>query len=315
MNLFKMHFFRMAQNLVMLVVLAVTVAVSASAREITLQDDRVLIAFDSKSGAITRLTDKASHWKIERRPELGVSFRLFAPLPGRRWNPVLGQKQVVAEIEKISRHEIELEWKNPVSENGGVLPMILTAHVTLTNGVLTFNLNVQNDSDLTVESIDYPYFGDFNAPSHDSTNLVAWTMKQGNVDDLGAEEIYPHFRNEKGYWGVFWPTKILEAEHSPCCLIQSPDSGIYIGAGATPEPYRLQYVFEQHPGLLSVVTGLVPPEDEIGGQTVHLEFRLCHLVFQQPHTIVKLTPVVLSCYRGDRHAGSALYKQWHSTSQ
>jgi hypothetical protein len=315
MNLFKMQFFRMAQNLVVPVILAMTAVVSASAREITLQDDHVLVAFDAKSGAITRLEDKATHWKIERRPELGVSFRLFAPLPERRWNPVLGQKQVVAEIKKVSNHEIHLQWKNLNSENGGVLPMTLTADVTLTNGVLTFNLNVQNDSALTVETIDYPYFGDFNPPSRDSANVVALTMKQGNVDDLGSDEIYPHFHNEKGYWGVFWPTKILEADHSPCCLIQTPDEGLYVGAGTAPVPYRLQYVFEQHPGLISNVTGLVPPEDEIGGQTVHLEFRLCHLVFQQPHTIVKLAPIVLSCYRGDRHVGSDLYKQLHSTSQ
>jgi hypothetical protein len=123
--------------------------------EITLQDDRICVAFDSGSGALTRLEDKATHWIIERRPELGVSFRLFAPLPERRWNPVLGQKQSAAEVKKVSAYKIRLQWKNLISENGGILPMTLTADVTLTNGVLTFNATLKNDSALTVETIDY----------------------------------------------------------------------------------------------------------------------------------------------------------------
>ena len=277
------------------------------AREITLEDHAVLVAFDSHSGALTRLEDKPTHWNIERRPKLGVSFRLFAPLPDRRWNPVLGAKQTATEVKKLSDHEIRLQWKNLVSESGGVLPLMLTADVTLTNGVLTFTATLENNSALTVETIDYPYFGDLCPPSRESTNMAIWTMPHTNSDGLVSDEIYPHFHNEKGYWGVFWPTKMLEPTNGHFCLIQAPGKGVYVEVDAT--AYRLQYTFEQHPGLMSSITEMVPPADEISGIPVHLEFRACHFIFQKPHSTMNLVPVIVRCYQGDQHAGSDLYRQ------
>ncbi len=290
------------------------VAQPVIAKEIVLEDRSLLIAFDSQSGALTRLEDKTSGWAIERRPRLGISFRMFAPLPERRWNPILGPKQQAIEVKKISEHDIHLQWKNVVSENGGILPISLTANVTLTNGVLTFNATLENDSALTVETIDYPYFGDFNSSSRESTNMMAvWTMQRSNVDHLTPNEIYPHFRNEKGYWGVFWPTKILDANLSPFCLIQSPDKGVYVGVDAARSPYSLRYTFEQHPGVLSGINSLVPSEDVIDGKPVHLEFRVCHLIFEKPHSTIKLVPIIARCYQGDEHAGGDIYKQWRPT--
>ena len=107
--------------------------------DVTLEDPALRVSFDTDSGALTRLESKATHWTVERRPELGVSFRLHAPLPDRRDNFVLGQKQQAAEVKKSADHEVRLVWRNPVSEHGGVLPLTFTATVTLENGGLTFN--------------------------------------------------------------------------------------------------------------------------------------------------------------------------------
>jgi len=285
---------------------------TSQAGETVLADDQSAAAFDPDSGALIRLENKTSHWVIERRPELGVSFRLFAPLPTRRYNPVLGQKQPAAEVKKVSDHEIRILWKTLTSENGGVLPMSLTAEVTLTHGVLTFGAKLQNDSELKVETIDYPYFGDFNPPDRQAS-LEARTLQEAKTDVLVADELYPHFRNEKGYWGVSYPTKTLEAGRSPFCLIQAPGQGVYVGMANAKAAYRLQYTFEQHPGLVSTATSLVPPEDEFSGFPVHLEFRLCHFIFAPPHSTTNLEPVVLTAYEGDWHQGLALYKKWHST--
>jgi hypothetical protein len=284
---------------------------SLTAADVTLRDNSMLVTFDSNSGALTRLEDKSTGWVLERRPELGVSFRLFAPLPNRRYNPVFGRKQQAAEVKKLSDNEVKLQWKNLNSENGGVLPMTFTADVTLTNGVLTFAATLENNSPLTVETIDYPYFGDFNPPARDSS-LAARTMGNGSVADLQTDELYPHFRNEKGYWGVDFPTKTLEAQPSPFCLIQAPDRGLYTEMDTPAAPYRLQYTFEQHPGLLSTANSLVPPRDEISGFPVHLEFRFCHFVFARPNSKTTLAPIVLRCYQGSSQAGVDLYKQWRS---
>lgn len=269
------------------------------------------------------MEDKATHWLIERRPELGVSFRLFAPLPDRRWNPVYGQKQRAVEVNKVSDNEVELKWSNLVSENGGVLPITFSADVTLNHGALTFSSTLQNDSDLTVETIDYPYFGDFNPPSRQSS-ITACTMKNGRRNNIQQEELYPHFVNHKGYWGVFYPTKTMEAWSSMFCLIQAPDQGLYVGVEAPKAPYRLEYTFEQHPGVLSSITQLVPPKDEIPGKDslwgtddnalnsmtpVFLVFRTCHFVFASGHSTTHLAPIILRYYSGDTQAGEDLYKQ------
>ena len=306
----------------------------AFADDVTLQDHSLLVSFDSDSGALTRMEDKATHWIIERRPELGVSFRLFAPLPYRRWNPVYGQKQH-AEVTKVSDNEVQIKWSNLQSENGGVLPMTFSADVTLNHGVLTFNSMLQNDSSLTVETIDYPYFGDFNAPSRQSS-LNVLTMKGGRLRNTQQEEVYPHFVNRKGYWGVFYPTKTMlaatakdDAWESPICLLQAPDEGLYVQMEEPKPLYRVEYTFEQHPGVISSITQLVPQEDEVPGKDalwgtdedaensktpVFLVFRTCHFVFAPPTSTTHLTPVVLRCYSGDTQAGKDIYKQWQAQS-
>ncbi|HEY1791245.1 MAG TPA: hypothetical protein VGJ73_24065 [Verrucomicrobiae bacterium] len=288
---------RTKSNLVALAIFLTSLIFSTSAafaRDVALEDNSLRISFDLDSGALTRFEDKSTHWVIERRPELGVSFRLYAPLPTRRYNPVFGQKQHAAEVRKVSENEISIRWEKLVSENGGVLSMSFASDITLTNGVLRFAATLKNDSDLTVETIEYPYFGDLNPPSRDSS-LTACTMKSGH---LMPDELYPHFRNEKGYWGVTWPTKMLEPE-GKICVIAAPDEGLSVAA---PVAYRIQDVFEQHPGVISGVTALVPQSDEISGVPVHLEFRVCHFIFAGPHSATTVGPVFIKFHSGKVHS-------------
>ena len=281
----------------------------AAAGDVKLEDKHLLVAFDSKSGAIKHLVDKDADWTIERRSDLGVSFRMFAPLPQQRYNPILGQKQKASEVKKLSDSQVRLQWKNLTSENGGVIPLTFTATVSLTNGILTFDSTLQNDSSLTVETIDYPYLGDFNASSRDSSLQVYLP----NGKERQSNELYPHFRNEKGYWGDFFPLKTREARQNPYCLIQSGSDGVYVGVNTSPLPYRLEYTFEQHPGVISAVNTLVPAEDNIAGTPVHLEVRTCHFVFTGPHSSTNLVPIALQCYHGSSQVGAGIYKDQHST--
>ena len=306
-----MNLFFSPRILVVMCVLAGAARI-ASAGEVTLENDSLKIAFDSDSGALTRFEDKSAHWTVERRPELADSFRMFVPLPERRWNPILSQKQHASEVKKVSDTEVQLEWKSLVSENGGELPITFKANVALTNDAIVFSAELINNSPLTVETVDYPYFGDFNAPARDS-RLNVCLGHNGRVTSEGRDEIYPHFNNEKGYWGDFFPLKTREAQQYPYCLIQAPDEGVYMGVDSGNVPYRIQYTFEQHPGLISAINQLVPEEDEIAGTPVHLEVRACHFLFTGPHSTAKLAPIVVRCYSGDRKAGVDIYKQWHSS--
>ncbi len=282
---------------------------SALAGEVVLEDKALLVAFDGKSGALTRLERKATHWKIQRRPELGVSFRLHAPLPERRDNFVLGQKQHAIAVEKLDDHQVRLRWRDLVSEHGGVLPMTLTAIVTLENGALTFEATLINDSPLVVETLDYPYLSDLNPPTPE-TPMQSEHMWYGN---LVSNEIYPRFVNAKGYWGVDYPTKTIDSKQSLFCLIQAPDQGLYVEMHDSTVPYLLQYTFEQHPGTIDSINNFVPQEGEIPTLPIHLDFRTCHFLFAHPKSTVKLAPVVMRTYSGDWHAGVDLYKQWRQT--
>ncbi len=280
-----------------------------SSSEVVLEDQETLIAFDSGSGALTRSHRKSTGWAIQRRPELGISFRLLAPLPHRRDNFVLGQKQRATEVKKLSDHQVRIEWKNLASEHGGVLPMTFTATATLENGAVTFDSTLINDSPLTVETIDYPYFGDLSSP----TPATPMSSEHMWYDNLVGDELYPGFSNEKGYWGVDFPIKTIESKQSLFCLIQTPQQGIYVGMHNPTQPYLLEFTFEQHPGVLDSIHNVVPAANKISGIPVHLEFRTCHFVFTHPHSTQKLAPVVLRCYSGDWHAGLDVYKQWRAT--
>src|ERR1017187_6729350 len=100
----KKHLCVPAWIFAVLSIISISARLSAFAGEVTLEDHSLLATFDTDSGALTRFENKSTHWTIERRPELGVSFRLHAPLPDRRDNFVLGQKQRAVEVKKLSDH-------------------------------------------------------------------------------------------------------------------------------------------------------------------------------------------------------------------
>jgi hypothetical protein len=280
---------------------------AAVSGEVILQDNEFLAAFDPASGALTRMEHKPTHWVLERRPALGMSFRMLVPMPGRRANFVLGQKQKAASVRKISNDEVQILWKDLASEHGGILPISFAASVMLKNGRLSFEATVENNSDHVIETIEYPYFGDLNAPATNSS-IAARTMWYGN---LGNDELYPNFSNAKGYWGVDFPTKTFGAHRSLFCLIQAPNEGLYVEMSDPSLPYYLEYTFEQHPGVMHGTA--VPKVDEFSGFPVHLEFRTCHFAFVHPKTSRKLVPIVMRGYEGNWHAGVDVYREWRNT--
>lgn len=274
--------------------------------EVVLEDSEFLIAFDPSSGALTRMEHKPSNWLIERRPALGMSFRMLVPIPNRRANYIYGQKQKAASVEKFSETQIRLLWKNLLSEHAGELPITFTSTVTLNEGKLSFDCTLDNDSQYWIETVDYPYFGDFNPPKKD-TRVSARTMWYGN---LGDDEIYPNFGNEKGYWGVNFPIKTFGSHRSLFCLVQAQTEGLYIEM-SDPSPYYLEYTFEQHPG--NVHGSVIPKTDEFSGFPVHQEFRTCHFIFAPPNSTRKFAPIVMRGYKGDWHAGVDVYREWRNT--
>src|SRR5690348_12622264 len=167
MNPFKNCFISTARaSALMAICLCVAGAARiARAGELTLQDDKLLAAFDDNSGALTRLEDKSTGWKIEQRPELGQSFQIGMFAADGKGETIRAEKQHGAEVKKPSANKIRMRWKNLVAGDGKELPITLTATVTLRKGELTFEATVENHSSQLVESIDYPRLGDLTAPA------------------------------------------------------------------------------------------------------------------------------------------------------
>jgi len=256
---------------------------TAFAGEVTLQDDRMLVVFDTQSGALVRLENKTTHWIIERQAEQGVSFQMKLLLPDRTNIAVRGQKQSATEVTKISAHEIRFRWKDLSSDQGRILPITLTSIVTLTNGALTFAATIENNSSLIIESIDYPCLGDLNkAPG--GAPLVARHMWYG---DLKSADISS--------------SPVIESKQSLFCLIQSPAEGLYVEMQDATQPYLLRFTFNQRHR-----TGAVNNPGPV-------EFHTTHLAYIFPNSTRKLAPVVLKSYTGDWHAGVDLYKEWRAT--
>jgi len=284
-------------------------ASKANASDIELKDSKLKVTFNAETGAITRMENIETGWVIDRRAELGISFRMHAPMADRRFNYIYGAKQH-AIIKKVSDHEIDFEWTNLASENGGKLPLTFDASVTLADGKLTFNSKLINKSKLTVETIEYPYLGDLNAPSKDAS-MSARTMWYGGME---SEDIYPNFDNRKGYWGVFNPTKTKGSHHSLYCLMQtSANQGLYVGVQDPTQRYYVEYTWEQHPANINSVNSLIPQTDQLSGITVNTDFRMCHFVFAAPNTTTNLIPILFAPYKGDWQAGVDIYKDWRKT--
>lgn len=252
---------------------------SVLADEVLLQDDKVLAAFDTGSGALTRLENKATHWTVEKNSKLAESFRLNVQTQDGKNNSVSGQKQHAVQVQKISDNEIRLQWKDLVGDHGETLPMALTATVTLKDGTLTFEPTLQNDSPLMVESVEYPYLGNLSEAA-DHSPLVIKHMWYGDLKSAPPS-----------------PSHNVETKQSLFCLIQSPVEGLYVEMQDPTQPYLLRFAFD-HRGP---------------AKSGHVEFRAMHIAYVHPNTATKLAPVAMQFYNGDWHSGVDLYKTWRAT--
>lgn len=254
------------------------------AREITLKDKYWVIAFDSQSGALTRIESKSPDWAIERQPQSGLSFRLDAQsTDGRQDNIVFGLKQKPVEVRKLSSRQLRLRWQNLITDRGDTLPITLTATISLANDTLTFDTSVANDSSLIVSTVEFPCIGNLNPPA---VNAPMWAHHTF-YGDLKRDDL------AKG--------GTIMSKQSLFCLIQSTNEGLYVEMKDPTQPYLLNFVFEHHGSAKSA------------SNPSRVEFQTTHYAYVQPHTSAQLVPVVMRCYAGDFHAGLDCYKAWRST--
>jgi hypothetical protein len=280
----------------------------------TLENKTLTLIFGSECGILAGLSSKLTGWEILNRPHLGLSFRLLLPLPGRRNNPVFGEKQKLTALEiGEDGRTATFFWDGVTSEYGGDHAIRLTARVTLTDFQAIFSIQIENYSDYIVENVYYPYLGDVQHVPGDK-----W-LRGFLYDYATAHEwpIWPEYRNLRGYHGMDFPTQFSPwsgfagTPMSPFFLLRGQNQGLYTGAVA-PESELMVWHTELRPGWSTAMTSQVPENLTISGKNVATRFAAVHVPFLQPGESRILIPVAMQAYQGDWHAGVDIYKTWRS---
>ena len=90
---------------------------------ITLENSALRLEFARETGALVGFTAKDSAWEVLNRHHLGLSFQLMIPLPGRRNNPVYGEKQKLSGVDAAADgRSVAFTWDSVNSVYGGEHP-------------------------------------------------------------------------------------------------------------------------------------------------------------------------------------------------
>lgn len=282
---------------------------------IVLANDTLRLEFDRKTGALVHIATADGTWQILDRPQLGLSFRLLVPLPGRRNNNVLGEKQQLTNLElDPDGRRACFTWQGITSELGGPLDIGVTLKVQLSGRQAVFTVTMANRSPYTVENVYCPYLGDVQHPPQPE-----W-LKTFVYNYAAAQEwpVWPQFQNMRGYYGVDYPTQIsawsagVGAPMAPYILLRSPQQGLYVGVDA-PSSELVAWHLELRPGWGESINAQQPRTRTIAGQDVAVRFAAVHVPYIQPGETRTLTPIALEAYGGGWQAGVDIYKAWRDS--
>ena len=284
--------------------------IPVSSRTVTIENDDVRLSFDAVSGALVEFVNKHTGWNIQKSPQLGQSFRVFAPTPDRSYNPVLGARNHVASIEKSTDgRSLTIVWKSLASEYRGTLDITLTGTVTLDGPNSDFDMEIKNNAGWTVTTVDWPIIGSFNPPSV-STPLQRFQPEYGTASKASLS---PSFDDERGYFGTNYPIQMGQSMGlARYNLVLAGDQGLYLGTHDLAFDEITRYTFELKPGFSDSFDARVPQSSDVNGHPVRIVASLEHFPFVPSGSSMKLARIVLSPYQGDWHHGVDVYRRWRA---
>lgn len=278
-----------------------------STRTVSLEDPDVKVGFDSVSGALVLLENKHTGWRIQQSPELGESFRLFAPTTEKSYNPVLGSRNHVASITKGKDGlSLTITWQSLTSEYSGTLDITLKGTVTLSGPDISFDMEILNKSGLEVATLDWPVIGALSASS-ESVPMVRLAPDYGSAAKV---PLSPYFDNERGYWGVNYPIQMGLGRFN---MVLAGDQGLYLGTHDTEMKEVTRYTFEAKPGYANSLDRRLVQGTKIGEHPARIVVSLQHYPFVPPGSSAELARIVLSPFKGDWHHGADVYRRWRAT--
>ncbi|MCY4061194.1 MAG: DUF6259 domain-containing protein [Chloroflexi bacterium] len=282
---------------------------------ITLENKDLRLELARETGALAGFTAKEKGWEVLNRPHLGLSFQLLVPLPGRRNNPVYGEKQQVSTVEVDEDGlGVVFTWDSVTSAYGGEHRIKLVMSVTLSGQQAAFSLSIDNQSEHAVETVHFPYFGDVQRPP----GAEAFEAFHYGYAEAVRRKLYPTFDNTLGYYGFDYPVQYgpdswrSGAPAVPYVLLRSADEGLYVGINE-PSAELVAWHNELRPGYDSAIDFRVPESSSISGLEVATRFAAIHLPYIQPGESRSLTPIAVQPFQGGWQNGVDVYRRWRDS--
>ncbi|WP_300698072.1 DUF6259 domain-containing protein [Bacteroides sp.] len=273
-------------------------------KHIVLENKHIAVVFDAESGALMRMTDKNSGWEIMRREVLGQSFEVLMPLEGPqmtdadcRFNVIKGIKQSNPIIQQDD-NRITFTWRGMKSEHmDKEADITFKGVVSLTGKGLEFSGSLVNKSEYPIEYVSWPCIGEITVP--DKTQPLHHSTRSD------VRELFPHFFNQHGYWGVDYPTSTYVLPEKFFLQVNDRERGFMAYTRQLPK-YMLITSFELIPGF--EVRGENPYTDEMDGEMVRIQFKANHVVYNRPGESSMLDPLEFVTYKGGWTKGVDIYK-------
>jgi hypothetical protein len=282
--------------------------------DVVLENDALRLRFSRQTGCLIELVARETGWYVLDRPELGLSFRLMVPLPGRRNNPVYGERQAALALTlDPDGQRLTLVWNGVESLHGGHHDVIVTEQVQLTGRQAIFAVSIENHSPYPVENVYAPYLCDVRPPAGSST-FAAFTYDYATAQEW---PLAPSYQTHFGTYSVDFPTQFGRppaggAPTGPFVLLRNAEQGLYVGVHAASAELVVWHT-ELLPGYRDALDSTAPKGPKIGDKDVCTRFAVVHLPFLQPGERRALTPIVIEPYQGGWQQGVDRYTAWSRT--
>jgi hypothetical protein len=282
--------------------------------DVVLENEALRLRFARQTGSLIEVVARQTGWRVLDRPELGLSFRLLVPLPGRRNNPVYGERQAPPTLTVgADGQSLTLVWQGVESLYGGHHDVTVTEEVRLAGRRAIVAVGIENRSPYPVENVYAPYLGDVRPPSR-SDAFAAFTYDYATAQEW---PLAPTYQNQFGYYGDDFPTQFGHppaggAPTAPFVLLRNATQGLYVGVD-TASAELVVWHTELRPGYRDALDSTAPEGPTIGDKEVCIRFAAVHLPFLQPGERRDLTPIVIEPYQGGWQQGVDRYTAWSKT--
>jgi len=276
---------------------------------IVLENDRLRAVLDRKYGSLLTLENKQTGWRIEDRSQYGSAFRMDVPLPDRHYHVITERDNPLESAEvQAGGSAAHFVWRNLKSPHAGTLDIILRTSVSLDDSGLVFTTDIDNRSNLPVESLGYPVLSDMSIPSHDKL------LYQGGWGYAGMarDQLFPEFSNQAGYWGTDYPMQAALTADTQFVLIFADSEGLYAGYHDSDVQTMARFQFQLEPGYADSLDSAVE-DSTLHKDFSRINFQIIQFTYAGPGQRKKSPPIVLRPYQGTWHRGADIYKEWRKT--